>query len=273
VSGAVVLQGGVEGLQLDQWTLLNAALTFVVAYLLVRAARFGLTALAERSPTRRVTIKLFIPVVSFLLYVAAVYVVLGPLLQLSATQLLAVSGLLGAAIGFGLQDVVAGIVGGLLLVVERTYQVGDKVEIGEHYGEVTGIGLRATTLRTSDDTEISVPNSALFTDPVANANDGNAEMMVVVSVAVAPGADVDRARSIMRDALITSRYVYVDDDHPVAVRVDDETYYRTIRGKAYVADLRDEFAFESDVTQRVVSAFTAEGIETPTAHPNAAVSR
>ena len=62
----------------------------------------------------------------------------------------------------------AGVVGGLVLVIERPYRVGDTVEIGDDYGEVTGIGLRSTTLRTPDDTAVRVPNAALFTSNVAN---------------------------------------------------------------------------------------------------------
>ncbi|SFR35203.1 Small-conductance mechanosensitive channel [Halogeometricum rufum] len=259
-----LLQTGAEGFQVSPSVLVNAAVVLVVAYLFGRFLTSVLSELAERSPRRRITIKLFIPITKFLVYGAATYLVFGPLLRLSSAQLLAVSGLLGAALGFGLRDLFAGVVGGLLLVTERPYQVGDKVEIDGDYGEVTGIGLWATTLTTPDDTVVRVTNASLFTSNVANANDGNPEMMVVVDVAVAPGADIDRATGIVEDALVTSRYVYVDDDHPVVVLVEDETYYRTIRGKAYVADLRDEFAFASDVTERTLAAFEAQGIETPT---------
>ena len=89
--------------------------------------------------------------------------------------------------------------------------------------------------------------------------------MVVVELAVTASADVDRASAIVEEAMMTSRYVYVDDDHPFAVLVEDESYYRTIRGKAYVADLRDEFAFASDVTGRSTAAFASEGVEMPEA--------
>ncbi|MEF8853379.1 MAG: mechanosensitive ion channel domain-containing protein [Haloarculaceae archaeon] len=165
--------------------------------------------------------------------------------------------MLGAALGFGLRDLFAGVVGGLVIPTERPYQVGD------HYGEVTNIGLRSTTLRTPDDNAVRVPDASLFTSNVSNANDGRPEMMAVVEVSIAPGADLDRATDVVEEAMVTSRYVFVDDDHPVAVRVEDENYYRTVRGKAYVADLRDEFAFTSDVTERSLAAFEEYGIETP----------
>jgi len=49
------------------------------------------------------------------------------------------------------------------------------------------------------------------------------------------------------------------------VLIEDESYYRTIRGKAYVADVRDEFAFASDVTERSMAVFDSEGVEMPEA--------
>ncbi|MFW5963550.1 MAG: mechanosensitive ion channel family protein [Natronomonas sp.] len=252
---------------IDGSTILDALLVFVAAYVFARVLAFLLSATAERSPTRRITIKMFIPVVRLLVYAVAVYAVVVPLLELNSTQLLAASGLFGAALGFGLRDIVAGLFGGLFIVFEKPFQVGDKVSIGDDYGEVTRIGLRSTTLRTPDDTAVVVPNDRLFTSNVGNANAGSPHMMVVTELSVAPGADIDRAKAIVEEAIITSPYVSVDDDYPVAIRVDDETYFRTIRGKAYVADLRDEKVFASDVTERSLEAFTERSIETPELPP------
>lgn len=252
---------------IDGSTILDALLVFVAAYVFARVLTFLLSATAERSPTRRITIKMFIPVIRLLVYAVAVYVVIVPLLELNSTQLLAASGLFGAALGFGLRDVVAGLFGGLFIVFEKPFQVGDKVSIGDDYGEVIAIGLRSTTLRTPDDTAVAVPNDRLFTNNVGNANAGSPHMMVVTELSIAPGAEIDRAKAIVEEAIVTSPYVYVDDDYPVTVLVDDETYYQKIRGKAYVDDLRDEFPFASDVTKRSLEAFEERGIETPELPP------
>ena len=252
-------------LGISQEMLTRMVVVLVAAYLAAWFVGYVLTAVVERVPHRRISIKIFIPIARVLIYGTAAYLVLGPLLQLSAVQLLAVSGLFGAALGFGLKDLFAGIIGGLVLVTERPYQVGDKVTIDGDYGEVTDIDLRATTLRTPDDGAVSIPNATMFTANVSNANDGQEEMMVVVELAVTASADVDRATAIVTEAMVTSKYVYVDDDHPFTVLVEDESYYRTIRGKAYVADLRDEFEFASDVTERSMAAFASEGIEMPEA--------
>jgi small-conductance mechanosensitive channel len=137
--------------------------------------------------------------------------------------------------------------------------------MGEYYGEVVDIGVRSTTLVTPNDTLVVVPNFTLFNDSVANANTSDAEMLVTVDFFVDPDSDVARATDIVEDALITSPYVFVADDAPATVVVEDDLYYRTITGKAYVNDLRSEMDFKTDVTERVLDAFDEAGIESPKA--------
>lgn len=241
----------------------NAVIVLIGAYLLARAVSAVLSGVADRLAEHRFRVTLLIPLVKFALYGGAVWVVVRLLFELSTTQLIAFSGLLGAALGLGLKDFMADIVGGVVLVLEQPYQVGDMVSVGDHYGEVTDIGIRSTRLVTPDDTAVVVPNFHFLNRSITNANTGDAEMLVVVEFYVDPDADVTGARDVVEDALVTSPYVYVDDAHPVSVVVEDELYYRTIAGKAYVSDLRDEHRFRSDVSERVLEEFAARGIESP----------
>jgi small-conductance mechanosensitive channel len=258
-----MIQTAVPDIRLDWITGLGSITVLVVAYLLARTATISLTRLSDRMVERRITIRMLIPVVKSVIYGGAIFYILGPLLQLSSAQVLAVSGLLGAALGFGLKDLFANVIGGFVITFERPYRVGDKVELGEYYGEVMDIGLRSTKLVTPDDTLVSVPNYLFFTESVANANAGNAEMLVVTEFYVDPETDVQRAMAIVEEALVTSPYVYISADRPYTVLVEDSTHYRTIRGKAYVNDHRNESAFKSDVTERVCTAYDAEGIQSP----------
>lgn len=241
----------------------EAMLVLVAGYVVARVTSAVLSGLADRLAADRFRVTLLIPVGKFLVYGTSLYVVVDLLFDLSSTQLVAFSGLLGAALGLGLKNLLADVVGGLVVIAERPYRIGDKVTVGEYYGEVTDIGIRSTTLVTLDDTEVTVPNYLLFDSSVANANAGAAQMLVVVEFHVATDADVATARRVVEDALVTSQYVYVSDDHPATVLVEDELYYRTLQGRAYVNDLRNELAFESDVTERVLAAFEEHGIESP----------
>lgn len=253
----------VAPIEVEASTLVAAALTLVVAYVVVRAATFLLTEASERTVEHRITVKMFVPLTKFFVYGAAIYLVLGPVLQLTSGQILAFAGLLGAALGIGIKDLFANVVGGVVIVFEQPYRIGDKVEIGDHYGEVVDIGIRSTELVTNQDDRVSVPNYMLFTESISNSNAGATELMAVTDVYVSDHADVEEAMEVMRDALVTSRYVYLSPDHETSVRAIEHPEYTTVRGKAYVNDVRREFDFVGDVTRRVIWEFEEREIETP----------
>jgi len=248
---------------LELATVLEALAILVAAYVAARVAAALLSALADRLVAQRFRVTLLIPVVKFVIYGTGLYVVAKLLFQLSTTQLVAFSGLLGAALGLGLKDLLADVFGGLVLVAEQPYRIGDKVSIGDNYGEVVDIGIRSTQLVTPTDTLVTVPNYLFFNTSIANANAGNAEMLVSVEFYVDTDADVRTVRRIVEDALATSQYVYVSDELPIDVVVEDNLNYRTIRGRGYVNDLRNELTFKTDVTERVLDEFAAQGIESP----------
>lgn len=254
---------------LDPSTITGAFALLVAAYLVVRISTYLVSKVAERTVEHRIAVKMFLPVFKTAVYSATLFYIVGGLFQLNQGQVLAISGLFGAAIGFGIKDLFSSLVGGLIIILERPYKIGDKIqfghsgEFGDHYGEVIDIGIRSTRLQTPDDTEIIVPNDAVFKSSIANTNAGHPEMLVVVEFTVDAEAPVDQAKRLVREALITSRYVYIADDRPVVVLEGDDPYYRTIRGKAYVNDPRNEFLFTSDVTGRVRQAFDDAGIDKP----------
>lgn len=264
----MVIRATLLQLQIGSGDILGGLVLLLGAYLLVRLVAVVVTALSERTVKYRITAKMILPVFKAFVYAAVVYYIL-PLDVLTPSQLLAVSGLIGAAIGFGIQGLISSLLGGLIIILERPYKVGDNIEFGDtndygpYYGEVTDIGIRATTIKTPDDTDVIIPNDAVFKSSVANTNAGSPEMQVAVEFYVAADADVERAKAIVEEALVTSRYVFVTDDHPTIVLEEDDPYYWTIRGKAYINDTRNQFAYKSDVTRRVRRAFEAEGIEKP----------
>ncbi|HOO54926.1 MAG TPA: mechanosensitive ion channel [Methanothrix sp.] len=259
------ISSDIPSLGIDSSIVMNALLVLALAYAATRIVVVLLTWLSEKVYEHRITVKMAIPLAKFAIYGFAMYHVLGSVLQLSTAQLVAFSGLAGAAIGFGLKDLVAELVGGIVIVLDKPYQVGDKVRIDGHYGEVRDIGLRATRLVSPDDSLITVSNQKVLSQILANANAGSREMMVVIDLFIDSASDAARAMEILREATVTSRYVYISEKRPVTVLLKDRPFYRRVRAKAYVYDLRDEFQFESDVTKRAWEAFEAEGIEPPKA--------
>lgn len=253
----------IDTLTIDTGTILNAALIIIVAYLLIRGTTFALIRFSERLGAHRITTKMVIPLLKFSIYGFTLYFILVNIFNISFRENIAFSGFLGAAIGFGLKDLFADVIGGITIALEKPYQVGDKIRMGDYYGEVADIGLRATKLVTPDDNFVSAPNYMVFTQAVASANAGNTEMMVVIDLFIDSDSDAVLAMKILREAVVVSKYVYVSKKRPVTILLKDYPFYRRLRAKAYVNDLRYEFEFETDVTERARAEFSKNGIEAP----------
>lgn len=259
------VSSGITGLGIDSSTVIIDLLMLVMAFIATKIVVFLLSRFSERVIRHRILVKMAIPFAKFAIYGFAIYYILRSALQLDPDQFIILAGFAGAAIGFGLKDRVAEVVGGIVIVLDKPYQVGDKVRIDDHYGEVTDIGLRATRLVSPDDNLISVSNQVALNQTLANANAGRQEMMVMIDLFIDSSSDTTRAMEILREAAVTSRYVYISDKRPVTLLLKDFPFYRRVRAKAYVYDLRQEFKFESDVTKRAWDAFREEGIEPPKA--------
>src|SRR6267154_5817596 len=106
------------------------------------------------------------------------FLVLGIYLSLEAvginlSSLAFLAGALGVGVGFGLQNIISNFVSGLIILAEQPIVIGDRVEVGGTVGRVTEINLRSTTMVTSDNICIIVPNSNLITGTVINWSHGD----------------------------------------------------------------------------------------------------
>lgn len=114
-------------------------------------------------------------------------------------RLAIVAGALSVGIGFGLQAIVNNFVAGLILAFERPVQVGDTIEVGSLLGRVTRIGVRASTLRTYDGSEVIVPNSEFISGQVVNWTLSDVTKRQHVPVGVAYGSDPEQVIRLLVD--------------------------------------------------------------------------
>jgi potassium efflux system protein len=106
---------------------------------------------------------------------------------------------LGVGIGFGLQEIVANFISGLIILFERPIRVGDVVTVGNTDGVVTRIQIRATTIRNWDRKELLVPNKNFITQELLNWSLSDQTTRIMIRVGVAYGSDVERALLIMEE--------------------------------------------------------------------------
>lgn len=141
-----------------------------------------------------------------------------------------------------------GLIAGVVAIFERPYRPGDWVRIGDDYGEVRSVGLRAITVQTADDNAVVIPHGRLWTDNVSNSNDGAKTLMCVADFYLQPRHDAALIRTLLRDVALTS--AYLDYAQPIIVVLSVKPWGTHYKLRAYPFDMRDQFAFASDLTVR-----------------------
>jgi len=121
---------------------------------------------------------------------------------------------LGVGIGFGLQEIVANFISGLIILFERPVRVGDVVTIGDTDGVVTRIQIRATTVRNWDRKELLVPNKELITGRVINWTLSDQVNRIVIPVGIEYGSDTRKALRLLADVARENERV-LDDPAPL----------------------------------------------------------
>jgi small-conductance mechanosensitive channel len=240
-------------------------LFFIVGLYLIKLVTKILELFAEKSTNYRITIKGIIPVFRILAWAFVFYLIIHGIFSPPAETIIAIMASLGIAVGFASQDIFKNIFGGIMIIFDRPFQVGDKIEIDGHYGEVLKIGLRSTRIVTGDDSVITIPNGDLMSKSVSNSNSGEPNCQVVAELYLPIDVDTEEVRQIAIEAAQVSRYVYLNK--PIAAlfsnELKEDRSYLKMRLKAYVLDIRYEFAFKSDMTEIVMRELISKKIIRP----------
>ena len=122
------------------------------------------------------------------------------LLGVDLTALAVFSGALGLAVGFGLQKTVGNLLSGLILLMDRSVKPGDVIVVGETFGEVTKIGVRAVSVVTRDGKEHLIPNEQLMVEPVENWSYSSRNVRIHIPIGVAYRTDLPLAQKLMIEA-------------------------------------------------------------------------
>lgn len=246
--------------QLTVGKLATAGAILVAAWAAIRLVERLLAFLGGRVSRARFFFKRAEPILRISLWFGAVFLVVTMLSPSQETFFAAVASI-GIALGLGAQDIIKNVIGGLVVLGDRPYQLGDRVQIGNSYGEIDHIGLRSTKLTTPDDTRVTIPNADVLTEHVLNSNSGVPDCQVVTDVFLPIAADAQQAARIGREAALTSPYLLAAK--PIQVLVAEEFDHAPrlrLRIKAYVYDHRHEAAMKTDVTLRAKQHLDHQGL-------------
>ncbi|MFH0883799.1 MAG: mechanosensitive ion channel domain-containing protein [bacterium] len=244
---------------------LLAVVIFFAGFVVLRFATRILETVAERRTSWRLAIKAMIPVIRISSWTIILYIIVAHIFAPPIQTLVALTASAGIAIGFASQDILKNIFGGIMILFDRPFQVGDKVEIGEHYGEVVNIGLRTVRILTPENSIVSVPNAEVVNQSVVNANMGERGCQVAIEFHLPPTVNFYRVRTITHLAAATSRYVLLSKPIGTSVKnvVHESRSMVYLKLNAFVFDHRYEFAFRTEVTERVLEELLKRKLVTP----------
>jgi potassium efflux system protein len=248
-----------EPMPLTLWLLLEAILAGLITVVLVKnlpgaieillkrrtmldgGARFALSALIRYS----------ISIIGTILVFSLLGVTWGKVQWLAAA--------LTFGLGFGLQEIVANFVSGLILLVERPVRVGDMVTVGTLMGKVSRIQIRATTITLFDRSEMIVPNKEFITTKLINWTLSDSKRRIEIPVRIAYGADLEQVRRILVEA--AERHPAVLDDpapNVLLLSFGDDAINFELR---FVVDFGLGLATKDAVQMSIDRAFREKGIE------------
>ncbi len=234
----------------------------LATYLFIKYISKFLEAFAERWISFRLYVKRIIPFIRVLGWTLVIYIIIENVLAPPIETLLAITASAGIALGFASQDILKNVFGGIMILIDRPFHVGDRIQIKDFYGEVIQIGLRTVRVVTPDDSVLSIPNSEVVNQTVSNSNSGEFNCQVVSEFFLPLDANIAKVKKIAFRAAAVSKFVYLNK--PIAVIFKNEMSqghsYLKMRLKAYVLDIRYEFPFASEMTELVMSELTRQGL-------------
>jgi len=140
-----------------------------------------------------------------------------------------VLGALGVGIGLGLQNIVNNFVSGIILIFDRPLQIGDVVKIGDKQGRVREIGLRSSTLLTSDGAEVIIPNGDVLGQQIVNWTLSNNQQRLQFDLSVTGNNDMEVVTSTIKKAILASGFVFENREPSVLfTKVHDDGFDLTV---------------------------------------------
>jgi potassium efflux system protein len=166
---------------------------------------------------------------------------------------------LSVGIGFGLQEIVANFICGLIILFEQPIRVGDTITVGDVSGKVTRINMRATTVRDFDRRELLVPNKEFITNQLLNWSLSDQVTRRILEVGVAYGSDMDKAMAIVRDVALEHPLVLVDPESIITFEeFGDNSLLISLR--FFLDQLEQRIIISSDLRLEINRRFNEAGI-------------
>jgi len=244
--------------------LLVALLILLAFWIFYRATQGALRTLLHRAGLEPPLVHLLIDNIYHTVLILFALIMAADQVGINVGAALAGLGVAGIAIGFAAQDSLANIIAGFVIFWDQPFRVHDWVRVADQYGQVMGITLRTTRIRTRNNTYVVIPNRKVIDEVLVN-HSKHGETRVEVPVGIAYKESIPEARRVLLDAL--KELPELRKDPPpdvVVVELGDSSV--NLHARAWIDDASHEQPIFFLVLETCKLALDRAGIEIPYPH-------
>ena len=190
------------------------------------------------------------------------------ILGINVMPFIAGAGVAGIAIGFAAKDTLSNLIAGVLLIIDRPFEIGDRIEVwsapagSSTWGDVIDIGLRATKIKTTDNIVIIIPNNEIMKRDIVNYTIISTKIRVRINIGVSYDADIEKAKELINHVAGSLAWVSKDPPPKVVVKNFGESSV-DLQLRVWIDDARKRMDTISCITDKIKETFAKNGIEIP----------
>jgi small-conductance mechanosensitive channel len=236
-------------------------LLVTIRYLQIRVAKKTDTKVDD------IAFDLLIRFSDFIIYAVA-FVIALDMLGVNVMPFIAGAGVAGVAVGFAAKDTLSNLIAGILLIIDRPFEVGDRIEVwraptgSATWGDVIDVGLRATKIKTTDNIVIIIPNNEIMLRDIINYTHISEKIRVRINIGVAYDANLPKAKKLILQVAEETEWVADEPAPKVVVRNFGESSV-DLQLRVWIKDARQRMNTISHITDAVKESFDTAGIEIP----------
>lgn len=189
-------------------------------------------------------------------------------LGVNVMPFIAGAGVMGVAVGFAAKDTLSNLIAGILLIIDRPFEIGDRIEVwsapagSASWGDVIDIGLRATRIKTTDNIVVIIPNNEIMTRDIVNYTTIYSSIRVRINIGVAYDADISKAKALIIQAASSADWILAEPAPKVVVRNFGESSV-DLQARVWIKEARKRMDTIDHITDTVKALFDENGIEIP----------
>lgn len=251
----------ISGSGLGVWDYLRALIILVAAIVCGRLARMVVRRIVQRTGGDSFLADLLGRVLGYVIVAFGLVYALESL-GIAFTPVLGALGIVGFALAFALQDILANFVAGIILQVRRRFRTGDEIRSGDFEGAILEIDARTVTIRTPDGETVRLPSAEVIKHAIVNHTQYG-RRRTTIDVGVAYGSDLDRAALVAREATESVDAVLDTPAPEVLVHTFADSSVDLAVRFWHEPTIADQWRTRDQVARAVAAAFVREGIEIP----------